>query len=282
MHNELTDIISTHTFVGIVDEQKRIAAIQGGVKLFLVDYGMLCNEYFYQVGLTDFGNFGSIRFNPPLPLQGLLEAAAEQEKRKAGDAADEVDWEEVVSSVKEQLIERADMLNEYFSMEVSEEGELLALPLLMKGYTPSMAKLPQFLLRLGPHVEWMDEKRCFQSFLKELASFYVPECLPLAPDPVSTTPAGQNDTEEQDVDMDNDEDEEHIDASRKSREEGKGKAAQLSEDPAIASRRKQLRRALEYVIFPAFKARLVATKELLRGVMEIANLKGLYRVFERC
>jgi DNA mismatch repair protein MLH1 len=43
-----------------------------------------------------------------------------------------------------------------------------------------------------------------------------------------------------------------------------------------------VREAIEHVIFPACKARLVATKGLLRGVMEIANLKGLYRVFERC
>jgi DNA mismatch repair protein MLH1 len=35
-------------------------------------------------------------------------------------------------------------------------------------------------------------------------------------------------------------------------------------------------------LFPAFKARLVATKNLLKGTIEVANLKGLYRVFERC
>jgi len=35
-------------------------------------------------------------------------------------------------------------------------------------------------------------------------------------------------------------------------------------------------------MFPAFRARLVATRGLLKGVLEIANLKGLYRVFERC
>jgi DNA mismatch repair protein MLH1 len=43
-----------------------------------------------------------------------------------------------------------------------------------------------------------------------------------------------------------------------------------------------VRKALEHDIFPACKARLVATKGLLKGVTEIANLKGLYRVFERC
>jgi DNA mismatch repair protein MLH1 len=252
MHNELTDIISTHTFVGIVDEQKRIAAIQGGVKLFLVDYGMLCNEYFYQVGLTDFANYGSIRFNPPLPIHDLLKIGAEQEKNNAGDAADEVDWDEVVEVGKEQLISKAALLIEYFSMEITPEGELCSIPLLMKDYTPSIAKLPEFLLRLGPHVNWNDEKECFQTLLREIASFYVPERLPLPP-------------------------------SAQVNESGKGKSKVLEEDPEIAARRKKLLRAIEYTIFPACKARLLGTRGLLKGgVMEVANLKGLYRVFERC
>lgn len=252
MHNELTDVISTHTFVGIIDEQKRIAAIQGGVKLFLVDYGMLCNEYFYQVGLTDFGNYGSIRLNSPLPLHDLLKVAAEQEKDNASDAADEVDWNEVVESVKEQIVSRRALLMEYFSMDISEAGELCSIPLLARGYMPSLAKLPQFLLRLGPYVDWESEKECFQSFLRELASFYVPESLPLPP------------------------------ALLAAEDSTKGKQRAAEEDPEIVARREKVRRAIEYVIFPACKARLVATRGLLKGVVEVANLKGLYRVFERC
>lgn len=246
MHNELTNVFAGHTFVGLVDERRRIAAIQGGVKLYLVDYGMVCNEYFYQVGLTNFGNFGSIRFDPALNLGDLLRIAAAHEKDVA-EIDDEVDWDEVVSIVKDQLVSRRDMLAEYFSLEISEEGNLLGIPILIKGYMPSLAKLPQFLLRLGPHVDWTDEKGCFHSFLRELASFYVPESLPNPPLP---------------------------------NEDGAETTA--TEDSEIVARRKQLTRAIEYVIFPAFKARLVATKGLLKGVMEVANLKGLYRVFERC
>ncbi|KAK5165272.1 DNA mismatch repair protein Mlh1 [Saxophila tyrrhenica] len=240
MHNELTDVYTNHTFVGIVDDCKRIAAIQGGVKLFLVDYGMLSAEYFYQLGLTDFGNFGTIRLGPPLSLRELLEMGAEQMRAQEPDTV-ELDWDEVVSAVSEQLISRRDMLTEYFSLEISEEGDLLSLPLLMKGYSPSLAKLPTFLLRLGPHVDWNDEKGCFASFLKELASFYVPDALP--PPPAS---------------KDADEDEE------------------------LANRRDELHRTIENVLFPAFKGRLVATRGLLKGTVQVANLKGLYRVFERC
>ena len=246
MHNELTEIFASHTFVGIVDERRRLAAIQGGVKLFLVDYGMVCNEYFYQLGLTDFGNFGTIRFDPPLDLKELLQMAAEQEKSTNPPTCEEDDFaiEEVVELVSAQLVERREMLLEYFSFEVSEEGELLGIPLLMKGYTPSLAKLPRFLLRLGPHVNWMAEKECFATFLRELASYYVPEQLPPTPGPEDL-------------------------------EDG------LIEDLKV--RRQQINKAVEDVLFPAFRARLIATKSLMKGgVVEIANLKGLYKVFERC
>jgi DNA mismatch repair protein MLH1 len=246
MHNELTEIFASHTFVGVVDERRRLAAIQGGVKLFLVDYGMICNEYFYQVGLTDFGNFGTIRFSPPLNLKELLSLAAEHEKGSSAPASKEDDFEveEVVELVSAQLIERREMLLEYFSFEISEEGEIISIPLLLKGYTPSLAKLPRFLLRLGPHVNWMSEKECFATFLRELASYYVPEQLPPTP--------GPEDPEEE-----------------------------VGEQ--IKIRRREINNAVEHVIFPAFRARLIATKSLMKGgVVEIANLKGLYRVFERC
>jgi DNA mismatch repair protein MLH1 len=237
MHSELTDIFATHAFVGLVDPSRRITAIQGGVKLYLVDYAMISNEYFYQLGLTDFGNFGSIQFTTPLDLAELLGRAVEDEQQKQ-PASTLVDWNEVISMVRARLIDRRDMLLECFSIAVSEDGLLLGMPLLIKGYTPAWTKLPNFLLRMGPYVNWDDEKPCFESILRELANFYVPEALP----------AAQADTG----------------------------------DPYIVKRREVIEKALENIIFPAFKARLVATKGLLKGVVEIANLKGLYRVFERC
>lgn len=247
MHHELTEVFATYTFVGVVDERRRLAAIQGGVKLYLVDYGRACFEYLYQVGLTDFGNFGVIRLAPSLVLRSVLRIAAVHEKEKASSASDEdFEVDEVVDLVSEKLIERREMLLEYFSLEISPVGELISIPLLVKGYTPSMAKLPQFLLRLGPHVDWTEEKPCFDTFLKELASFYVPEMLPPTPGNAEEAAAEQIDDE-------------------------------------LRARRKHVRWAVEHAFFPAFKARLVATQSLMRsGVLEVANLKGLYRVFERC
>ncbi len=64
------------------------------------------------------------------------------------------------------------MLDEYFSMAVSEDGLLCSLPLVLSGYIPDLSTLPIMLLRLGSEVDWNSEKGCFDSFLREMALFY--------------------------------------------------------------------------------------------------------------
>ncbi|KKK21243.1 hypothetical protein P175DRAFT_079392 [Aspergillus ochraceoroseus IBT 24754] len=277
MHNTLTETMATHTYVGLVDERRRIAAIQSGVKLYLIDYGMFCSEFFYQIGLTDFGNFGTIKLDPAPKLIDILQIAADAEReahhsRSANEAtqqsAAELQQNEIFTNapeiVTQTLMERKEMLNEYFSIEISDDGHLLSIPLLLKGYLPCLGKLPRFLLRLGPYVDWTNEQECFRTFLWELAAFYTPEQLP--PPPPSSLPGPPN-PEANSTETSGPEEAETQEAENES-------ATQL--------RRLQMTRMLEHAVFPALRARLVATTRLLRGVVEVADLKGLYRVFERC
>ncbi|GLI72656.1 DNA mismatch repair protein Mlh1 [Penicillium ochrochloron] len=269
MHNTLTEMFASHTYVGLVDERRRLVAIQSGVKLYLVDYGLACNEFFYQVGLTDFGNFGVIKLDPPPKLVDLLQIAVDAEKEEQADG-NNPEAATILANAAElisrTLVERREMLDEYFSMKVSEEGELLTLPLLLKGYVPSLAKLPRFLLRLGPYVDWTGEEECFRTFLRELAAFYTPEQLPVLPSPPSKDhPANLNTETGQEAPKTNED-----------------SPATGNEDPLIQARRTQMMRMLEYAIFPAIRSRLVATSRMVKGVVEVADLKGLYRVFERC
>ena len=295
-HAALTAMFATHTYIGLVDPTRRIAAIQAGVKLFLVDYGLLCTEYFYQLGLTDFGNFGAIRFEPPLDLQGLIKlgVAAEKLETTNTDAPhsnsvtlenDDVEWNEIPRLVTQRLVQRREMLLEYFRMEISAEGELLSIPLLVKGYRPSMTKLPRFLMRLGPCVDWNDEEGCFRTFLHELATFYAVERLPsfgagseengLSRSGKQGMKESENDNAEPFMNVEGQSQEPHAntDSSPTSLNENKDE---------LGERTREVESALEYVLFPAFRARLIATKVLLPGVVEVADLKGLYRVFERC
>lgn len=72
-------------------------------------------ELFYQIGLSDFGNFGTIKLDPPLSIKGLIQIAAEQERQADGydvamatteDPNDSTfDWDEAieVSSRKDRF-----------------------------------------------------------------------------------------------------------------------------------------------------------------------------------
>lgn len=50
----------------------------------------------------------------------------------------------------------------------------------------------------------------------------------------------------------------------------------------IEQQQQEVARSIEHIIFPTAGRRLIATQSLLSGVVEIANLPGLYRIFERC
>ncbi|KAK9240276.1 histidine kinase-like ATPase [Lipomyces kononenkoae] len=240
LHKGLTDIFANHIFVGIVDENKRLAAIQRDVKLYLVDYGAVSYEMFYQIGLSDFGNFGVIQLAPALSISSLLKIAVAD-----GDQISEKQESEIARIV-DQLTTMRMMLLEYFCVDVTAEGDIKSIPLLLKGYTPSVAKLPMFLYRLGNNVNWSQEKECFEGVLRELAIFYVPESLPMPPPSVLNS----------------------------------------SEAPEnvlpLEKRRIELKDQIEKCIFPTLRRRLLATKTLLGSVIEVADLPGLYKIFERC
>ena len=272
MHNGLTEVLASLTYVGVVDSNRRLAAIQSGVKLYLVDYGMTCNEFFYQVGLTDFANFGLIQLQPAPLLKDLLDIAVEYQLEVDASCAG-LEKDQIVERVYKQILKSKAMLTEYFSIHISDDGHLEAITLLLKGYMPCMAKLPTFLLRLGPFVDWTEEEGCFRTVLKELASFYVPEVLP---PPKPNVDKGKRKEKEVDEEM------QEIDATQAPTDDNAGNTELDPEEEAIEKRRREIEHTLEHVLFPAVRSRIVATEAMLKGVVEVANLKGLYRVFERC
>lgn len=92
-------------------------------------------------------------------------------------------------------------------------------------------------------VKWDSEIECFESFLRELAYFYVPEPVFDLEDSAEST--------------------QHLD----------------SEKTAEAAMRWQI----QHLLFPTIAKYMVAPRTLLdRDVVQVANLPDLYRVFERC
>ncbi|EJT51998.1 hypothetical protein A1Q1_06711 [Trichosporon asahii var. asahii CBS 2479] len=79
----LSEMLATHAFVGVVDEQSCLALVQQGTRLQL---------HFYQLGLQQFGGIGRLKLEPPPPLSELIKVAAEAEPdiAKAGLSVDQV------------------------------------------------------------------------------------------------------------------------------------------------------------------------------------------------
>ncbi|CCE62516.1 hypothetical protein TPHA_0C03640 [Tetrapisispora phaffii CBS 4417] len=249
-HMELTNIFANLTYVGLVDPRRRLASIQYDLKLFLVDYGAICYELFYQIGLTDFANFGQINLctenEESLTIYNILKSF---EVLKDNEIS--------IKSIIEQFITMRDMLEEYFSIKIDfidkdqkdyKTARLASLPLLLKRYTPSLSKLPFFLYRMGTKVNWKSEEECLEGILKQIALLYIPEIIT------------------EDVDNNDMQDSTMIDSVKMTAVAKKEKMADL----------------LENVIFPCVKRRFLAPDTLLKDVAEIANLPGLYKVFERC
>ncbi|KAL4073647.1 histidine kinase-like ATPase [Scleroderma yunnanense] len=175
MHHDLTDIIKKHTFVGIVDNVRCLSLIQHLTKLYLVNHAALAEEMFYQLALKQFSDYRRMRLDPPPPLRTLLKLAVDAE---SGTERSGLNKDEIVDRIFKTLVDRREMLKEYFALDISESGDILTLPHLLKEYTPDVNKLPTFLMRLGPQVDWKSEMECFESFMRELAYFYSPAPFP--------------------------------------------------------------------------------------------------------
>ncbi|KDQ60330.1 hypothetical protein JAAARDRAFT_125644 [Jaapia argillacea MUCL 33604] len=179
-HKHLMEILEKHTFVGIVDMNRCLSLLQHSTRLYLVNHGALAEELFYQLGLRQFGNFSKMRLDPPPPLQRLVELAVDAEE---GIKQSRFTKAQIVDMIVNTVMSRREMLLEYFSLSITPDGMVESLPLLLRGYTPNLDKLPLFLMRLGPQIDWTEEMQCFEAFLRELAYFHVPG--PVASDPAS-------------------------------------------------------------------------------------------------
>ncbi|KAJ3813073.1 histidine kinase-like ATPase [Lentinula aff. lateritia] len=240
-HKLLTEILEKHTFVGIVDVDRCLSLIQYSTKLYLVNHGALAEELFYQLGLRHFGDFSRLKLEPPPSLRELVKIAVDAEDISEETSLSKPD---IVDRIVKILHSRRSMLSEYFSLNISEDGLVQSLPLILRDYTPNLDKLPLFLMRLGPQVNWTSETECFESFLRELAYFYVPG--PMTSDPSILT------------------------------------AMSKETDDDIAGSKAE-RWQIQHILFPAMRRYLAAPKSLLDvDVVQVASLPDLYKVFERC
>jgi len=71
--------------------------------------------------------------------------------------------EEMIEFYKNKLVDKADILNENFSIEIDKENAtLVALPIIYEVIKPYPEELPMFVLRLACDVDYSCQTRYYQ------------------------------------------------------------------------------------------------------------------------
>lgn len=250
--SKLKEILSQSTFVGAVDRCRSL--VQFKTSLLMIDHEYLLNHLFYQLTLRQFGVMGRLQLATPVPIKNfvLIAINAVEDMKDSSVASSSsisaMDMEErktMAETVQELLIEKSAMLDDYFAIKISEDGQLHYLPLLLPNYTPEPSLLPYFLLRLATEIDWDGEKQCFNSIAGTIAWYY---------------------SQLSDCGVDG---ESSTDNSRDSR---------------LDLGQVKLSQSIRNSLFPAVK-RYLFTPDLSGNdsvVVEVTTLEKLYKVFERC
>lgn len=167
-HTGLRETVKNMTFVGSVNPE--YALIQHVNKLYLTNTLALSEELFYQILLNDFGNFGILKLSSPASIYELAMIALELEE--SGWTEADGTKEDLSSYISSLLQSKAPMLDDYFSIQIDDNGKICTLPYLLDDYVPAMEGLPMYMLRLATEVEWDTELDCFQTLCRETAKFY--------------------------------------------------------------------------------------------------------------
>ncbi|XP_060678880.1 DNA mismatch repair protein Mlh1 isoform X2 [Hemiscyllium ocellatum] len=240
-HAGLQDMLQNHSFVGCVNPQW--ALVQYQTKLYLINTTKLSQELFYQILIYDFGNFGVLKLSSPAPLYELAMLALDSPE--SGWTEEDGPKEGLAEYIVDFLKTKSEMLQDYFSLGIDEEGNLTGLPLLLENYVPALEGLPMFILRLATEVNWDEEKECFEKLSKECGMFY------------SIRKEYTLDTESQ------------VSPNPSQQEFGSDKPWKWT---------------IEHVVSKAFRTLLLPPKHFAEdgSILQLANLPDLYKVFERC
>ncbi|KAG7157546.1 DNA mismatch repair protein Mlh1-like [Homarus americanus] len=167
-HAGLRESIKNMTFVGCVNAE--YALIQHLNKLYLTNTTSLSEELFYQILLNDFGNFGILKLSSPTSLYDLAMLAVDQEE--SGWTEGDGPKEDLATYMSDLIQSHKEMLDDYFSIQIDDKGNICTLPYLLDDYVPAMEGLPMYILRMATEVEWNNELECFQAFCRETAKFF--------------------------------------------------------------------------------------------------------------
>ncbi|XP_042382837.1 DNA mismatch repair protein MLH1-like [Zingiber officinale] len=271
IHSGLLDIVKDCTYIGLADDV--LAVLQYSTHLYLVNVVNASKELMYQQAIRRFAHFSAIQLSEPAPIPELLIMALKDEDLKSTDDND-MDLKNKIAEMNTELLkQKAEMLEEYFCINIDQEGNLMRLPVLLEQHTPDMDHVPEFLLSLANDVDWENEKECLQTICAVLGNFYA-----MHP-PVLPNPAGDGiqfyKKNPKSIDDTGD------DLKNENPEKDDLDQELLAEAETAWAQREW---NIQHVLFPSMRLFLKPPKSMATDgtFVQVASLEKLYKIFERC
>ena len=148
---ELKMILANFSVVGAISPSR--FAIQHDVNLMLLDLEPLTYDLFYQIILRDYGNFGHVTIEPGINIGEVLKSTKILSDEKS-------------SKLLKKLKKSSAMLEDYFSIKISDAGCIESMPIILEGWRPVFNLIYNFLGDLSD-VDWSSEKQCLAGISKE-------------------------------------------------------------------------------------------------------------------
>jgi len=275
-HSGLSEIMKHCMYIGMADDV--LALAQCKTRLYVLNVVNLSKELVYQQVLRRFAHFNSVTLSNPAPLFDLLLLALDEEERTGRWHESDGPKDQIAQLNVELLLCKAEMLREYFSIDIDEQGNLCSLPLVIDQYTPDMDRLPRFVLNLGNNVDWENERECFETFAAAIGDFYAmhPPCLP-NPDREEGSEIYCVGKSKKDLNTD----EQELSMNGSDLEEAEKVIELRAEAQTVWAQREW---TIQHILFPAMKLFLKPPNHLANdgSVIQIACLENLYKIFERC
>ncbi|KAI9281516.1 hypothetical protein BY458DRAFT_498813 [Sporodiniella umbellata] len=69
-------------------------------------------------------------------------------------------------------MDQKNILETYFKIKITSDGQIEALPMLTKNYVPSLEKLPFLMYNIATQINWKLEIDCLEEISREISMFY--------------------------------------------------------------------------------------------------------------
>lgn len=171
----LRELFKTSIFVGSVDPETVL--IQFGTSLYQLKFAEILREFFYQISIFSFGNYGSYRLedDPPSIIE-MLELIGKLSETDENYTDFQVfRCEKKRKEAERVLSQHVELLHDYFAIRmecIEERLHITEIPSLVHHYVPQLEKLPFLVASLILDVDYDDEQKCFDSICRAIGELF--------------------------------------------------------------------------------------------------------------